>query len=338
MKITRPEVADSSSSSKNDPTTKTSTSNNNDNNNNNKHLCKNLNYDTSSELDIKPTKKRYLILLLFCLHSMINALQWIYLCSITNIVAKYYQVDNLSINLTSMIYMIVYIPLIVPASYLFELIGMRNSILIGSLGTTIGSIIKCFCCHQSAFYLLLSGQTLVAISQLFVLSVPPRLASVWFPDNQVSLATACGVFGNQLGIALGFVVPQLIVIDSESVNSMNEIEDGLFKLFLIIALISTTTSILIIFLFDHRPSKAPGLARLQQIKQEEAAIAEAGTMPLVLAPADNINNNNNNNNNTPNVALHSYNRNSFLSLLWNLLTDRNFVLLMISYGLNVGVF
>lgn len=287
------------------------------------------NYDRS---DIKPTKKRYLILFLFCLHSMINAAQWIYLSSITNIVTRYYKVDNMAINWTSMVYMLVYIPLVVPASWLFEKIGMRNSILLGSLGTSLGSFIKCFSCRQDRFYILMFGQTIVAISQLFVLSVPPRLASIWFPDDQVSLANACGVFGNQLGIALGFVVPQLVIKistvegggEEPSINPLESIEDGLFNLFLGITILSTITSSLVLFLFDHSPSKPPGMARLQQIKQE-IALAESGIMPLV-----------NDDKSTDNNA--SPSTYGFGSLLLDLLTDKNFLLLMISYGLNVGVF
>lgn len=276
---------------------------------------KTLNYDKS---DIKPTKKRYLILLLFCLHSMINAAQWIYLSSITNIVSRYYRVDNMAVNWTSMVYMLVYIPLIVPASWLFERIGMRDAILLGSIGTTLGSFVKLFSCQPDRFYLLMTGQTIVAISQLFVLSVPPRLASVWFPDDQVSLATACGVFGNQFGIALGFVVPSL-VIGANEMDSLVSIEESLFNLFLGVVSISTITSLLILFFFDKTPSKAPGLARLQQIKQENAAIAEAaGTTPLVL----------------DNNSL----KYGFGALLWDLITEKNFVMLIISYGLNVGVF
>lgn len=276
------------------------------------------NYDRS---DIKPTNKRYLILFLFCLHSMINAAQWIYLSTITNIVTRYYKVDNLAVNWTSMVYMLVYIPLVVPASWLFEKIGMKNSILLGSIGTTLGSLLKCFSCQQDRFYLLMCGQTIVAICQLFVLSVPPRLASIWFPDHQVSLANACGVFGNQLGIALGFVVPQLVISisnDESYDESLSSIEQGLFNLFLGITILSAITSTLILFLFDHTPSKPPGMARLQQIKQE-IALAEAGTMPLV----------------TDGSSSSNY---GFGSLLYDLLTDRNFVLLMVSYGLNVGVF
>lgn len=290
------------------------------------------NYDRS---DIKPTKKRYLILFLFCLHSMINAAQWIYLSSITNIVTRYYKVDNMAINWTSMVYMLVYIPLVVPASWLFEKIGMRNSILLGSLGTSLGSFIKCFSCKQDRFYILMFGQTIVAISQLFVLSVPPRLASIWFPDDQVSLANACGVFGNQLGIALGFVVPQLVIrisnveggAEESFTNPLESIEDGLFNLFLGITILSTITSSLILFLFDHSPSKPPGMARLQQIKQE-IALAESGIMPLV-------NDDKTTDNNTSSSSSSTY---GFGSLLLDLLTDKNFLLLMISYGLNVGVF
>lgn len=300
--------------------------------------------------DIKPTQKRYLILLLFCLHSAINASQWIYLSSITNTVSKFYQVDNMAINWTSMVYMLVYIPLVVPSTWLFEQMGMRNSILLGSLGTTLGALIKCFCCQPSRFNLLMFGQTIVAISQLFVLSVPPRLASVWFPDNQVSLANACGVFGNQLGIALGFVVPQLVLGDE--IDSLDTIASGLFNLFIGIAICSGSISLLIMFLFDQSPSKAPGLARLQQIKQENA-LAEAAVLPLVLdnstaavaaaattttTATTTVGGSLNGNSGFIGVGAPRASPNSFGALLWDLLSDVNFVLLMASYGMNVGVF
>lgn len=271
--------------------------------------------------DIRPTPKRFLILLLFCLHSAINALQWIYLSSITNIVSKFYQVDNMAITWTSMIYMLVYIPLVVPSTWLFEKMGMRNSILLGSLGTSLGSLIKCFCCRQGRFGLLMFGQTIVAISQLFVLSVPPRLAAVWFPDHQVSLANACGVFGNQFGIALGFVAPQLILDDQ--LGSLAQVEGGLFRLFVGVALCSAAISLLILFLFDHGPCKAPGLARLQQIKQESAS-AEAAVLDGPKGAGAR--------------AKSQQSASSFCALLRELFGDANFLLLMASYGLNVGVF
>ncbi|RWS18403.1 putative MFS-type transporter C09D4.1-like isoform X2, partial [Leptotrombidium deliense] len=50
--------------------------------------------------------KRFLILLLFCLYSMSNALQWIEYSVINNIVSYYYGVSESTVNLTSVIYMI----------------------------------------------------------------------------------------------------------------------------------------------------------------------------------------------------------------------------------------
>ena len=307
--------------------------------------------------DIRPTRKRYVILLLFCLHSAINSLQWIYLSSITNSVAKFYGVDNFAINLTSTIYMLVYIPLVVPSTWLFERLGMRNSILIGSLGTTLGSLIKCFSCQPGSFWtLLMGGQTLVAISQLFILSVPPRLASIWFPDNQVSLANACGVFGNQLGIAMGFVVPHWVLGQAELATG-EQIGRGLVTMFGAITLISGLVSLAIACLFDDTPSRPPGLARLQQMIQENA-ISELGAQPLVLddhhhhhqqqqqqqqqRASQQGGGRQTRGDHSPRPASSQANpssgRHGFGALLWDLASDWNFVLLMAGYGLNVGVF
>ena len=46
--------------------------------------------------------------------------------------------------------------------------------------------------------LLLSGQTVVATSQIFILGIPAQLAATWFPPDQTSTATSIGVFGNQV--------------------------------------------------------------------------------------------------------------------------------------------
>lgn len=288
--------------------------------------------------DIRPTRRRYLILSLFALSSLINAFQWIYLSSITNLLVRYYNVSNVAINWTSMVYMVAYIPLIMPATWLFEQIGLRKAVLMGSLGTTLGATIKCFSCHQNGFSLLMFGQTIAAISQLFILSVPPRLASVWFPDDQVSLANAVGVFGNQFGIALGFVIPQFVVSlglkqdNEESMMDLNSIESGIYRLFIYVALISLIISISILSLFRDAPKYAPGMARFRQILQENV-------QPLV-ALSNQSNNHDHNDNN--NISIGNGIMNEHKYPFWTLIAeygrDRNFILLLIAYGLNVGVF
>jgi hypothetical protein len=70
--------------------------------------------------------------------------------------------------------------------------------IIGSLGTCAGAWLKVLSVPQDMFWLGFTGQTVVAISQVFILNVPPRLAAVWFGANQVSSACSIGVFGNQV--------------------------------------------------------------------------------------------------------------------------------------------
>ena len=76
--------------------------------------------------------------------------------------------------------------------------GLRHSVFLGSLGTCLGSWIKVFATNRAHFGIMFAGQTVVAISQIFILGIPPQLAATWFPSHQVSSACAIGVFGNQV--------------------------------------------------------------------------------------------------------------------------------------------
>ena len=84
-------------------------------------------------------------------------------------------------------------------------------VIIGSGLNAVGAILKCFSASPSLAWLTMLGQTLSAMTMPFLLEVPPRLAAIWFPANEVSTATSIGVFGNQLGVAIGFVLPPAIV-------------------------------------------------------------------------------------------------------------------------------
>ncbi len=48
--------------------------------------------------------------------------------------------------------------------------------------------------------------------------VPARLSSLWFGNDEMSLATSIGVFGNQFGTALGFLVPPAVIKNNGDVD------------------------------------------------------------------------------------------------------------------------
>ncbi|XP_017790725.1 PREDICTED: uncharacterized MFS-type transporter C09D4.1-like isoform X1 [Habropoda laboriosa] len=247
--------------------------------------------------ETKVYKRRWLILMIFVLYSASNAMQWIQYSIIANIVMFYYQVSDMMVDMTSLIYMITYIPLIFPASYLLDRFGLRLAVVMGAVGTALGSWIKVFSVDPSRFWVTLVGQTMVAVSQTFVLSVPARLAAVWFGPDQVSSACSIGVFGNQLGIAIGFLFPPMLVQNS---NDREISGRELQVMFYIVAAFTTVILLLILLFFKSEPPLPPSPA---QAVQREAESTEC-----------------------------------FFVSVKKLITNAGYLLLLLSYGINVGVF
>ena len=268
---------------------------------------------------------RYLLMLLFISLSMTNAFQWIEYSIIEKIVTEFYQVNTTAVMCTSVVYMVSYIIGIIPATWLLDHYGLRPCLIIASLGNTVGSWIKCVAVDPNLFWVSMLGQTIVASSQLFILNIPPLLAATWFPANDVATATSYGVFGNQVGIALGFFIPPLLVpapeqftpnntnatlswefINTSTVAFVSDELDrtrtarGFRFLFYSVSIITTVIFLLIVGLFENRPKHPPSEAQVYA-----QTIAE----------------------NRP-----------FTSSIVALFTNCNFVLLFISYGLNTGVF
>uniref|UniRef100_A0AAF5RWX7 Choline/ethanolamine transporter FLVCR1 n=1 Tax=Wuchereria bancrofti TaxID=6293 RepID=A0AAF5RWX7_WUCBA len=250
----------------------------------------------SKSEEIQLYKRRYYILLVFALLSASNSMQWIEYSVIAHIVVEFYSVSYVAVNWTSMIYMLTYIIFVLPASWVLDKYGLRISIILGSSGNCIGACIKMFSASPDAFWITFLGQTIVGFSQMFILGIPSRLAAVWFGPEQVSTACAIGVFGNQLGIAIGFVLPPFLV----HMGTTDFIASDLNRLFLISVVANTIVFLLIIFSFPEKPPLPPSLAQLR--------------------------------------VLEDTSEKNYYHSLKQLMTNPNFTLLFITYGVNVGVF
>uniref|UniRef100_A0A7G3ART3 Choline/ethanolamine transporter FLVCR1 n=2 Tax=Lutzomyia longipalpis TaxID=7200 RepID=A0A7G3ART3_LUTLO len=198
-----------------------------------------------------------------------------------------------------MIYMVLYIPLIFPASWFLDKMGLRIAAICGVLGTCLGAWIKVFSVHPDLFYVSFIGQSIVATSQVFILSLPARLAAVWFGPDQVSSACSIGVFGNQLGIAIGFVMPPILVRNHDDLDLVGR--DIQFMFYLVAGFTSLLVILVLVFI-RAKPPTPPSAA-------QEASMSRN---PMQSSP--------------------------FLHSIKRLMTNKNYILLLISYGVNVGVF
>ncbi|KTF82870.1 hypothetical protein cypCar_00004233 [Cyprinus carpio] len=93
--------------------------------------------------------RRFAVLAVFSLYSLVNAFQWIQYSIITNIFMDYYNVSSIAIDWLSVVYMVAYVPLIFPATWLLDKKGLRMTALLGAglnalgawLGVAIGFLL-----------------------------------------------------------------------------------------------------------------------------------------------------------------------------------------------------
>ena len=159
---------------------------------------------TSSRLDLAETseakvyRRRWVMLVLFSAVSASNAFMWLQYGIVSNIFTRFYGVDPLAVDWLSMIYLLTYIPLILPVLWLLDSRGVRDVVLVGAAFNCIGAWVKIGSVGPELFAVTFFGQFVCSVATVFVLGIPSYLASVWFGPREVSTACAIGVLGNQV--------------------------------------------------------------------------------------------------------------------------------------------
>ncbi|CAH1102506.1 unnamed protein product [Psylliodes chrysocephalus] len=210
--------------------------------------------NNSAPLKIKAYKKRWFILGIFIYNASINSLQWLEYSSITNLAVKYYNVHTMAVDWSSTVYFAMYPLLVIPVSYLIEMQGLRLAGLIGCIGNLVAVTVKVLSIHNDRFWVVMLGQIIGAVSQLFIVCLPTKIASVWFKENEISTACSLGVSGTLLGYALGFILPTLLVHDS---NNLDDIGEGLKTLCWTLVGIMIPVTVATITYFPKEPKNPP---------------------------------------------------------------------------------
>nr|CAI5840952.1 unnamed protein product [Callosobruchus analis] len=254
------------------------------------------------KFEVRAYKKRWIILAIFVYYSGINAFQWIEYSSITHLAVKYYQVSTLTVDWTSIVYMALYAPLFVPSSYVIDKWGLRTAGVIGCTGTLIGTSIKVFSIDRKLFAVVLLGQVIVAASQTVIICIPPKIAATWFKHSELSTTCSLGTMGSQLGCAIGFVLPPIIVQDSEDPAVLGH---G-FKILcwsLTVAMVPVTAAV--IWYFPDQPPLPPSIAQAQlRVNKDKTEFKSS----------------------------------DFFQSIKQLFLNKGFLIHMCAYGINIGVF
>lgn len=160
---------------------------------------------------------RWVVLVVFMGVIAANQLAWITFAPITSVAAKYYGVSDLSIALLSMSFMIVYIFVSIPASWVIDTYGFRLSVTIGALLTGVFGLARGLVGDN--YTLVLISQIGIAVGQPFILNALTKVAARWFPILERATASGLGSLAMYLGIVIGMMVTPWLVLNY-SINSM----------------------------------------------------------------------------------------------------------------------
>lgn len=144
--------------------------------------------------------QRFVVLTVFSLYSMVNAFQWIQYGILANVFTEFYRVDNYKVDWLSIVYMVAYVPLIFPATWLLDRRGLRLTALLGAGLNCAGAWLKCASVGRDLYPVTMVAQVVCSVAQVFILGLPSRVASVWFGPGEVSTACATAVLGNQVSV------------------------------------------------------------------------------------------------------------------------------------------
>ena len=153
---------------------------------------------------------RWVMLGVFMFIVAVNQLLWITFASITSEAVQFYGVSDLSIGLLSMIFMIVYIVISIPASWVIDTYGLRVAVGIGAALTGIFGLMRGLA--ASSYTLVLVAQIGIAIGQPFLLNAVTTVAARWFPIRERATASGLGSLAMYLGIFLGLGLTPFLTV------------------------------------------------------------------------------------------------------------------------------
>ena len=190
---------------------------------------------------------RWIVLLSFMLVTIFNQLLWITFAPVTSQAATYYGVDDLAIGILSMSFMIAYLFVSIPASWVIDSYGFRVAVGIGAALTCIFGLMRGLVANN--YTLVLLAQIGIAIGQPFILNAVTKVAVRWFPLQERATASGLGSLAIYLGILTGMLLTPFLTI-----------RIGLERLLLFYGIGATLAGVFFGAVAREKPPSPPGLA------------------------------------------------------------------------------
>lgn len=187
---------------------------------------------------------RWVVMGVFMMVNLSMQMLWISYASITDQAAAYYNVSHLLVGLLAMIFMIVFIPLSLPAAWLIDTHGFRVAVGFGSVMMGVCAVGRGLA--GSSYAGALVATLGIAVAQPFMINAWTKVPAKWMAPSERATGVGLATFANLVGIALGEALTPPLA-KSFAVGSV-QMAYGLFALL---------TAVVFIVLARERPATPP---------------------------------------------------------------------------------
>jgi len=187
---------------------------------------------------------RWVVLIVYMLIIAVNQLLWITFAPITRDAATYFGVTDIQIGLLSMCFMIVFIVMSIPASWIIDKYGIRVGVGIGALFTGLFGLMRGLISED--YNSILLSQIGIAIGQPFLLNAITKLSARWFPIRERATASGLGTLSMYIGIFGGMVLTPYLTA-----------KNGIANTLYVYGILSIVVSFIFFVFIKEKPRTAP---------------------------------------------------------------------------------
>jgi len=192
---------------------------------------------------------RYVILAAFMLITVAIEIQWLSHAAVARPAELFYSgqfnPDSfLNIDFLAMVYMVAFLVMSFPASYIIDTYGIRTGLGIGAVMLAVFSLVKAAFAHS--FTGVVIAQTGLALAQPFIINGVTAVTARWFPLYQRGMAAGLLALAQYLGIIVAMLVTPMLVGSDPSLPGYGSGFEKMLWIYGIISVVAALCSLLLI--------------------------------------------------------------------------------------------
>ncbi|MGE4454408.1 MAG: MFS transporter [Sphaerochaeta sp.] len=220
---------------------------------------------------VKAYRYRWLILLSLVLLILSVEVHWLNLSPVGRVANDYYA-SQLTltyarpVDLLSLTYLVVFVIVSIPSSYLLHRLGIRKATWIASGLIIFGSMTKWL--YLSTFSMVLLGQFVLAIGQALVLTSITEIVSRWFPIRERGMAVGITSASQYLSLGVVMILSPILVVTKANDPSWGSGFEELMRFYAILSSVLALVPALLIR--ENPPSPSSAIASNNKVHYRQS--------------------------------------------------------------------